>query len=252
LDDESLAQHWAVLKDEPGAVIVSYASVMRRILDYLEDNQIDGRDAKLRAIILTSEPVDQEDIIRVSRILGAPAAIEYGMAETGVLAYTRPGSTILHFFWDSFQCHVTPERELVVSTLNDLRFPLINYGTGDLVEGIESEVPFSCRAIRGRTNDHLLLTMCDGSDVEVHSELLTHVIKTEPTVRSFFIYQKGRQIDVSLRLSAGSDFATVVGNLLHELAIEFPDLNPGYLRFGSLNQDVRTIAGKQRFVVREG
>jgi phenylacetate-coenzyme A ligase PaaK-like adenylate-forming protein len=199
LDDEALAQHWRVLKGEPGAIIVSYTSVVRRILDYLEDNRINGRDAKLRTIILTSEPVDHSDTTRVSRILGAPVAIEYGTAETGVLAYTRPGSTILHFLWDSFHCHIIQEGELAISTLNDLRFPLINYGTGDVIDGVESDVPFSCRAIRGRTNDRILLTMCDGSNLEVHSELLTHVIKTEPTVRSFFIHQKGRQIDVSLR-----------------------------------------------------
>lgn len=251
LDDRSLAMHWLDLVRNPGSHIVCYTSVIRRLLDYLEDSHIDGGVAKIRGVILTSETIGPSDIERIHRHLGAPTIIEYGMAETGVLAYSKPTSHSLHFFWDAFHTYLGAGDELIITTLHDARFPLINYGTEDRAESVESVVPFVCKGIRGRVFDLLMLTMEDGTELEIYGELFVHIIKVNPALRSFFIHQKGRQIDVYLRYANSSQMEQEISKILHELKIEYPSVDTAYIRFHRLREDMRTLAGKQHIILRE-
>ena len=45
--------------------------------------------SRLRAVILTAETASDADIAMIERVFGARAVIEYGAAETGLVAMSR-------------------------------------------------------------------------------------------------------------------------------------------------------------------
>jgi hypothetical protein len=177
------------------------------------------------------------------------------MQETGVMAYSRPDCADLTFFWDAFHCWVTSDRELVVTTLQPVRFPLINYGTEDRIEPLAvpaRTLPFRCARIAGRTREVLLFTLEGGRGVEVHSEIIEDVLDSLwPRVRSYFIHQKADTIDIALRPFPGHELGAIRTEFLREIRREFPDLDESKFTFSPLDRERLTIAGKRQYVVRE-
>jgi len=253
LDDDSVAAYFAAICARPGSVVVGYVSAVRKLLQFIERSGADGRAARVRRVIFCSETVFPKDIERVRTILGSTPLVEYGMGETGVMAYSRPDSTVLTFLWDAFHCHVTAGEELVVTTLQPRHFPLINYGTGDRVEALEGRttLPFRCARIVGRTRDLIGLRLRDGAIVETHSELLEDCLDLVPEVRSYFIHQKGDAIDIAVRIEPRGELDTVRRRFLRVVNQQFPGVDESKLTFSWLEGEPRTIAGKRQYILRE-
>jgi phenylacetate-coenzyme A ligase PaaK-like adenylate-forming protein len=253
LDDRSVAAYFEKIRARPGAVVVGYVSALRKLLDYVERSGIDGGSARVRAVVFCSETVFPRDLDRVRSLLGAVPLIEYGMGETGVMAYSTPGSSALTFFWDAFHCQTTGLGELLVTSLQPFRFPLINYGTGDRVVPLDDgeSLPFRCARIAGRTRTLLQLTLRDGRTIEVHSELLEDCLDLVPEVRSYFIRQTGAEIEISVRTLDGCDLEATRRRFLEVIARQCDALDGSKLRFSPLTQEPYTVAGKRRYVVRE-
>jgi phenylacetate-coenzyme A ligase PaaK-like adenylate-forming protein len=253
LDDDSVASYFEAICSRPGAVVVGYVSAIRKLLQYIERSGSDGREARLRCVIFCSETVFPKDIERVRTILGSTPLVEYGMGETGVMAYSRPDSSVLTFLWDAFHCHVTAGEELVVTTLQPRHFPLINYGTGDRVESLEgpTTLPFRCARIVGRMRDLIGLRLRDGRLVETHSELLEDCLDLVSEVRSYFIHQKGDAIDIAVRVEPRGELDTVRRRFLRVINQQFPEVDESKLTFSWLEREPRTIAGKRQYILRE-
>ena len=236
-----------------GAVVVGYVSAIRKLLDFVEASGLDGREAAIRAVIFCSETVLASDLARVRSLLGCVPLIEYGMGEVGVMAYSSPDADALTFLWDAFHCHVAEADELVVTTLQRFRFPLINYGTGDRVQILADgpALPFRCARVVGRTRTVLGLTRSDGRMSEVHSELLEDCLDLVPEVRSYFIHQKGDVIDISVRTIGDPDLENLRRRFLAVLARHHADVDNSNLIFSPLVQEPYTVAGKRRYVVRD-
>ena len=253
LDDDSVSTYFDKIRARPGAVVVGYVSAIRKLLDFLERSGFDGREAGVRAVIFCSETVFASDLERVRSLLGAPPLIEYGMGEVGVMAYSSPASSALTFFWDAFHCHVASADELVITTLQPFRFPLINYGTGDRVQLLDDapSLPFRCARIAGRTRTLLGLRLRDGRAIEVHSELLEDCLDLVPQVRSYFIHQKGDTIDIAVRAVPDNDLEKIRRDFLEIIARQRSDLDDSTLTFSHLAEEPHTVAGKRQYVVRE-
>ncbi len=255
LDDESVESYFETIKVRPGSVLIGYASAIRRVLDFVEREGADGAAARIRVVIFCSEPVTARDFERVRRLLASVPVVEYGMQETGIMAYSHPGSMDLTFLWDAFHCWATDARELVVTTLQPVRFPLINYGTGDLIDPVQSapeELPFRCARIIGRARDILSFTLTGGRRVEAHSEVIEDVLDTlSPRVRSYLIHQKGSTIEIGVRASVGQDLGAIRHHFFRELRREFPDIDEATFTFSVLDRESLTAAGKQKYVIRE-
>ncbi|MGO8917545.1 MAG: hypothetical protein ACLQJR_16690 [Stellaceae bacterium] len=253
LDDASVAGYFARIRARPGAVVVGYVSAIRKLLDFIELSGLDGRGAGVRAVIFCSETVFARDLERVRSLLGAVPLIEYGMGEVGVMAYSSPDTAALTFLWDAFHCHVAPADELVVTTLQPLRFPLINYGTGDRVQpfGDAPTLPFRCARIAGRTRTLLKLRLRDGRTIEVHSELLEDCLDLVPEVRSYFIHQKGDMIEIAVRTIGDHDLEDLRCRFLHVLARHCADLDGSTVIFSPLAREPYTVAGKRQYVLRD-
>jgi phenylacetate-CoA ligase len=253
LDDNSVAAYFDAICSRPGAVVVGYVSAIRKLLQYVESSGIDGRKARVRGVIFCSETVFPKDIERVRTILGSTPLIEYGMGETGVMAYSRPDNTALTFFWDAIRCHVAAGDELIVTTLQPRHFPLINYGTGDRVEPLDgpATLPFRCARIIGRTRDVLALRLCDERIVETHSELLEDCLDLVSEVRSYFIHQKGEAIDIAVRVEPRAELDAVRRRFLQVVSGQLPGIDEATLTFSRLEREPRTIAGKRQYILRE-
>jgi phenylacetate-coenzyme A ligase PaaK-like adenylate-forming protein len=253
LDDASLARHLAYMRARPGMILVGYASCIRKLLDYVERTGYDGAAAKIRAAIFCSETVHPRDLERVRDLLAAEPLIEYGMQETGVMAYSRPGTGELTFFWDAFHARVEAEQELAITTLLPVRFPLINFATGDRVETVPDGdgPPFRCARILGRARDVLSLPMQDGSSIDTHSDFFFDILQIDDGVSSFFVHQKGSAIDIGISTGSPEDLRRIGGRFLHEIAREFPAIDRGKITFSMLADEPYTVAGKRRYFLRE-
>jgi phenylacetate-CoA ligase len=252
LDDSSVARYFAAIRARPGAVVVGYVSALRRLLDHVERAGIDGRQARVRAVIFCSETVFPRDLERVRTLLGAVPLIEYGTGETGVMAYSTPCSCALTFLWDAFHCQVSDIGELLVTSLQPFRFPLINYGTGDRVRLLEGGgLPFRCARIAGRTRTLLELKRSDGRTLEVHSELLEDCLDLVPEIRSYFIRQMGGAIDISVRTLGDQALEVTRRRFLEVLARQCGTLDASRIHFSPLLREPQTPAGKRLYVVRE-
>jgi phenylacetate-coenzyme A ligase PaaK-like adenylate-forming protein len=253
LDDESIASYLHAMKARPGTVVVGYASCIRKLLDYVEKTGADGPAARIRAVIFCSETVFARDLERVRRLLAAEPLIEYGMQETGVMGYSLPGDGNVTFLWDAFHGRVGPGQELVITTLLPVRFPLINFATGDRVEPLNDGKgpPFRCARILGRTRDILTLSMRDGRTIDAHSDFIFDILQIDDGVRSFFIHQKGRDIDIAVVAASPAELARIERRFLHEIAREFPAIDTTRISFSFLEQEPHTVAGKRLYVRRE-
>jgi phenylacetate-coenzyme A ligase PaaK-like adenylate-forming protein len=253
LDDDSVAAYFDAIRARPGAVVVGYVSAIRKLLDFIERSGIDGRDAGVRAVAFCSETVFARDLRRVRSLLGAVPLIEYGMGETGVIAYSTPEASALTFLWDAFHCHASDAGELLVTSLQPFRFPLIHFGTGDrahLFEGGDT-LPFRCARIAGRTRTLLALTLRDGRKLEVHSELLEDCLDLVPEVRSYLIRQTGDAIEIAVRTIGGGTLQATRRRFLDVIGRHCGALDEATLRFAPLLREPYTVAGKRQYVVRE-
>jgi phenylacetate-coenzyme A ligase PaaK-like adenylate-forming protein len=253
LDDDSVAAYFDAIRARPGAVVVGYVSAIRKLLDFVERSGIDGRDAGIRAVVFCSETVFARDLRRVRALLGAVPLIEYGMGETGVIAYSTPEASALTFLWDAFHCHASDASELLVTSLQPFRFPLIHFGTGDRVQLLEGGdlLPFRCARIAGRTRTLLQLTLRDGRKIDVHSELLEDCLDLVPEVRSYLIRQTGEEIEIAVRTVGDGSLEATRRHFLDVLGRHCGALDEATLRFATLLREPYTVAGKRQYVVRE-
>lgn len=253
LDDASVSGYFARIRARPGAVVVGYVSAIRKLLDFAERPGVNGRDAGVRAVVFCSETVHASDLERVRALLDAVPLIEYGMGEAGVMGYSTPESSALSFLWDAFHCDVTNAGELLVTSLQPFRFPLVNYGTGDRLQLLAGgpALPFRCARIAGRTRALLELTLRDGNRVEVHSELLEDCLDLVPEVRSYLIRQKRSEIEIAVRTLGAPDLEATRRRFLDVLARHCGPLDEARLRFAPLAEEPYTLAGKRQYVLRE-
>jgi phenylacetate-coenzyme A ligase PaaK-like adenylate-forming protein len=252
LDEASVAAYFDAIRCRPGAVIIAYVSAIRKLLDFVERAGIDGCSARIRALIFCGEAVIARDLDRARKILGTVPLIEYGMMETGAMAYSCPQSSSLTFFWDAFHCHATSDRELVVTSLQPMRFPLINYGTEDRIEPLDGVpmLPFRCARILGRKSDIFQLKLSGGKVIEVYGELILDILDVIPEASSFVIRHKDRTLDVAVQLAAGQDLDAIRGRFLREIRRELSGLDESAITFSSLDRERQTMAGKRQVLVR--
>jgi phenylacetate-CoA ligase len=255
LAPEHLAAQARAIAARPGCVLIGFASGLRRLLDHIEDHGPPSSAFRVRGVIFCAELVEDDDFARARALLGAPAWAEYGSIEQGTIASSTPAGDGLHFLWQAFATHAAPDKELVVTSLQERRFPLVNYGTADLVEPLTPNFGgvFRCARILGRANDAVDVPLAGDRSAPAHSQLIAMVAKQPPGVRNYQVVDRGGTLTfrLALRPGAGTSLAEAGARIARELAREFPDLDAGRLRFEPLDAVERTVAGKQRFIVKE-
>ena len=197
----------------------------------------------LRGVVVTSETVTQYDIDMVESVFKAPCILEYGMAETGVIAYSKEKTSNIKVFWDSFLCQKTFENQLLVSTLTDKLFPLINYDTGDIIDSSDNKSILTLHKIIGRSNDFITI-FDEGQRKIIHSEFFTHVLKSIPSILDFRIKQK---LDLSIVVSyVCSDTKEISQTFYTEVKKEYKNIQINQFSFFKVSFIPPTKSGKAK------
>jgi phenylacetate-CoA ligase len=192
--DLSVLGHSAALEVACGSgfdVVMGYASALDAIARSSRARQIAPGPSRLRAVIATAEALPHNDSRSViEAAFGAPLVLEYGAAETGVIAYSGPETG------DDLQVlsthHVVevlrptdgmPLGEVLVTSLFPRAVPLFRYRLGDRAHYRDEAASDGAtvgwlRGLVGRASG-LIPLRGEGS---VHSELFAHVVRDEPAV----------------------------------------------------------------------
>ncbi|NRF15949.1 hypothetical protein [Vibrio coralliilyticus] len=252
MTDSTLVKNISDIKNINPTAIIGYTSIISKLSKLIVANKLPvGKKSKLKGIICTSETVSDYDIEIVSRAFKNNVIIEYGMAECGVIAYSKEQTNNLTVFWDSFIATQDKDGILSISTLYDRAFPLINYKTDDIIEvkDVYNESVLSMVKILGRSND-LLKIINDGNTVQVHSELFTHLMKSLNGVINFQIIQK-KDLSIVINYVSLTTNLSIRESFFTEIERVFGKIERKQFNFFQVEGIEKTVSGKSKWVIIE-
>jgi phenylacetate-CoA ligase len=242
----TLGKYYQELKRSNPSMILGYTSTIYKMAKYIDENKLDiGNKSNLKGVVVTSETVTDYDIKLIEKVFKVTCILEYGMAETGVISYSKEKSKNIKLFWDTFIGIKDKDNVLNITTINDRLFPLINYRTDDMVETNDEVSILTINKILGRKNDFLKIKVGD-KIVESHSELFTHLLKSIKGVVNFKIIQKK---DLSICIEyVSSQKLDISVSFFNEIKKEFKEIDKRIFSFKQVEEIQKTIAGKAKWI----
>jgi phenylacetate-CoA ligase len=142
LDATWLEETVTVLQQNPGRVIVGFASALLALAEYGRDHAPAG-SIRLGGAVSAAEPLPEHARVIIGEVFGCAVFNRYASTETGVLAFTGTGHEELQVNRSSYVIEVlahdadrpvrTGEQgRVVVTDLFSHAMPLIRYDIGDL------------------------------------------------------------------------------------------------------------------------
>lgn len=252
LSDPALRGHYEAIRSRQPVLLVGYTSAIFKVARYIERNTLDlGDVSRLRAVILTAETASDADIALIERVFGAGAVIEYGAAETGLVAMSRQEARPIQVIWDSFICLVDDGGSLAVTTLDDRLFPLVNYAIGDQVEpsDVVDGNAFEFRSILGRRQEIVQVGSARGT-LDLSPILPVHILKTLPGIVGVQFHQERPDaLHIYVQADHELDLEAVSLYFARELRKDHPDLRAESITFHQVAEQARTRAGKHALFV---
>ena len=234
-----------ILKNNYDALI-SYTQNIYMICKYMEAKNYLLNKNNIKNIILTSETVSKADIELISKRLTKRIINEYGMAETGVIAYSFKDTNNIRVLWDSFIINIRDDGKLYITTILPKIFPLINYYSEDLATVKESfqESVLYLSSIDGKVRDILKVKCIDGSFRFISTYFFDHILKYEKNIYSIHFIQNIDSVEIVLSSNEKLDLSALKTNLLKQAKKQFDFIDPNGI---ALKQGVskKTIAGKR-------
>jgi phenylacetate-CoA ligase len=243
----SIDKYCQIIKKSNPVMIIGYTSSIYRIAKYIDENDFSIKNnSDLKAVVVTSETVTNYDINLIEKIFNTPCVIEYGMAETGVIAYSsKENSENMELFWDTFIGVKDDKNVLNITTINERIFPLINYKTDDLIESNDNHSILKIKKILGRKNDFLKIKI-KNNIIESHSEFFTHILKSIKNIENFKIIQK-KNLDIEIEYVSINNF-DVSEIFFNEISKEFNGVDKNTFIFRRVKDIQKTIAGKSKWI----
>ena len=243
---DSMERYCRILKKSNPFMIIGYTSAIYKIAKYInENNLVINNMPNLKCVVVTSETVSNYDVNLIEKVFNVPCVIEYGMAETGVIAYSKENSENIKVFWDTFIGIKDKENILNITTINERIFPLINYKTDDIVETKENHSILKIKKIIGRKNDFIKIKV-NSNFVEVHSEFFTHILKSIKGVMDFKIIQM-KNLSIEIKYVSSNNLS-ISERFFQEIYKEFNGIDKNIFSFKQVNEITKTIAGKAKWI----
>lgn len=240
----------AIIKMRPD-YIIGYSRSLTLLAKVNADLAERFSDLSIKTIIGTTEAFsDPNDVSLIEKVFGCPVGMEYGAAETGIIAYTHPSDNRYQVFWDTYLLEAIPTDDncakLLLTSLYPRAMPLIRYDIGDSVQGYETvgNSVISFDAVLGRDNDLIEI----GPGAFVHPVALIQCAQSFPGVLGVQVVQE-KDNSISMRLMcktplAKKDEAAIRRNLFTL------DMHLGECRIDYVEQLDQTMAGKTKWIVR--
>jgi phenylacetate-coenzyme A ligase PaaK-like adenylate-forming protein len=235
------------------AWMYSYSSSMLAFVRANARRRAQARDLGLKACIGAAEAMSDEARSEIHAFFGCPVGIEYGSVEMRVCAHTHPQIPGYYVFTSSHLIEALPTGidrvyDVAVTKLFPAAMPLIRYLVGDQIVIDNEEFiggPITqFQQVLGRANDNLVFP--DGA--EIHSETITHAIRSEPSVCAFQLHQYADRIECQLVTHNG----TASSELTNRIQRRLSRIHPRFKKMSfSFVDDVKTTsAGKRRWIIR--
>ncbi len=243
---DSMDAYCQILKKSDPFMIIGYTSAIYKLAKYIYENNLDNKNKpNLKCVVVTSETVTDYDVNLIEKVFNVPCVIEYGMAETGVIAYSKDNSKNIKLFWDTFIGIKDKENVLNITTINERIFPLINYKTDDIVETKESLSILEIKKIVGRKNDFIKIKV-NSDFIEVHSELFTHILKSIKGVMDFKVIQM-KNLSIEIKYVSSNNL-NISERFFEEIYKEFSGIDKNIFSFKQVDEISKTIAGKAKWI----
>ena len=247
---DTISDYFTKLMRARPRFVVGYTSLVFIMARAILDNKSWKKQAHalgLRCVIVTSETVTDAELAVISEAFGCRVAVEYGMAETSVLSYTsRDSVDRMDLFWDSYVSYTGPANNLVVTSIYDRNFPLINYDTSDTVELLDDSFPvFSINSVKGRIKDNVCVRRKDRGVKELSGILLVHILKSRPGIYSIqFAQLPDGHVHISLLAEESVSLAELHTYFSGELNKDYPEVDANAFCLVRVRELERTVAGK--------
>jgi phenylacetate-coenzyme A ligase PaaK-like adenylate-forming protein len=205
-----------------------------------------------KSVLCTAGPLSESEIEEIRLFFQAPVSMEYGSAECGVMAYTKPNENTYKIFWDTHLLQGIKddmdEVQNIVTRLIPCYVPLIRYDIGDYLEiekGENLNSIIEIKTVKGRPSD--IVRLADGTSF--FGALIGDCIKQVDgaIANQLHAFQNVIRIDIiAMRQLNGADFSLVKQRMLTVV--------PGLENFNVVVKQVdslqKTVGGKTPLIVR--
>lgn len=251
LSDEALARDLAAVVRTDPVYLVGYTSAVFRLARHVESTGARLRLRRLRAVVVTAETASAADVDVVGRVFRVPVVIEYGSGETGTLATSRGSTWPLHVLWAGCVVQLDAHDDVVVTTLNDRLFPLVNYATGDRAEpgDVRDGNALTLARVLGRRQEVMRVRDVDGRTLELSLILPVHILKLQHGVTAVQFRQTDDLLTIFLSGTQPLDLDAVAASFARELRRDHPGFDPRSVAFRQIASPVLTPAGKHAVFV---
>ncbi len=244
LSENNLKKIYYEIKKNKYQIIFSYASTFDILSNYLILKNFVYED--IIKIIFTSEHLNEETFIKLKKIFPRSQIIgEFGMAETGIIAYSFQDYKNYKLIWTDFivQSH---DKELSISEISNKTFPLINYFPDDYFrDNLDNETSIlSLPEIIGKNRPNIKVIFENGKS-EIYSTIyFDHILKNLNEIYSAQYFLKDETITIVytgpvseeiIRKSVINSFKQKVENV--------------YIK--KINKPIKTIGGKFKYLLNE-
>ena len=250
LDAGNVRRFYNAIPNSSAETIISYTSNLFKICKFMESEGLERPKSPLKNVILTSETATDADVAVIEKHLKARVIHEYGMAETGVIAYSVEETDNIRILWDSFIIEVSDSGRLYLTSICHKVFPLFRYDSEDRVEVREQYDGnvLALRAIEGKVRNILTVPSIDGESLTISTIFFDHVLKYYPGIYAVQYRQLERGVEIILSSDNSIDLENLKRYMVREADKEFGniDFNKIALLQGGSG---KTIAGKHQVMV---
>ena len=250
---DTIKEYYYKVKKIKPLIISGYTSCIAKLAMFILENNLEGTvSSRLRVVIPTSETVSLNDKINIQKAFKVPVAIEYGMAETGIIAHSSNVDNHLLVLWNSFLCNISNDNTLLVNTLDDLKlFPLINYYTEDKIEvsSNKNNSILSIKNILGRKQEEFKLLTNNNQYINVTGILIVHILKNYRSIYSVQAKQVGKNnIKIYLTSSKKLNLFEVKEYFLKQIYKDHPNVDSTSVDIIQSKSSQKSLSGKEKIL----
>lgn len=246
---DTLGKYYQELKKLNPSMMLGYTSTIYKIAKYIEENRLNiGNKSRLKGVVVTSETVTDYDIELIENIFKVPCILEYGMAETGVIAYSERSSKNIKLFWDTFIGIKDENNILNITTISDKLFPLINYRTDDMIESKNEFSILNIKKILGRKLE-ILEIQVRNKIFELSGILMVHALKQYEGVYEIQFKQlENKKVKIIFTASKKLDLKHISSFFIKNIQVDHIEIDDSCFEFQQVDDIPKTIAGKAKWI----
>jgi phenylacetate-coenzyme A ligase PaaK-like adenylate-forming protein len=229
-------------------IIFSYASTFEILSKYLLFKNY--KHQKKIKLIFTSEHLSEECIQNLIKIFPESQIIgEYGMAETGIIAYSMNIQDEYKVIWSDFIIQNNDEK-ILISEIANKHFPLINYCPDDQIilnDKTKNENSiFSFSNIKGKERPFIDLKFDDNTDQKISLIIFDHLFKNIETIFSVQYFINSNEDKLIIIFSGNSkieNLTSVINDYFKKKILN--------IELMKIQYPIKTKAGKFKTIIYE-